>query len=385
MFGPRGIGMRTVVVYTGGEIDLPLQGERIVTAWDGPSGLDSATLAAELSSALSSPLDFPSLSLAIVPGDRVLLAVDPRLPEPESILGSVTDVLLAAGVDREAITVAVATGPNPAKILDAIASLGLKHSSGEFAYLATTNEGRRIYLNKDAADADLVLPIGVIAQSAGARWSGPWSTLDPGLTNDSMAIHSEDPQEISWLLGNQFQIGVVPGVSGVAAVIAGSSSSVLAKGIARAERVWTLRVDRRSELAILGLGEGAGLDSTWAAFATGASLVRRGGKVVVLSDASGSIGGATLRLSGADRFDSADTLLAGTEAEPDHASARLLCSAMAWADLYLWSRLDADTVEDLGITPLGNPREARRLAEAAVDVTLVNHAQWTRAAEVNDR
>ncbi len=351
-----------------------------MAAWNGPTGLDSATLAAELSAALRSPLDFPSLSLAVVPGDRVVLAVDPRLPEPELILGTVTDNLLAAGVEREAITIAVATGLEPAKLLDAVASLGLKLASGEFAYLATTENGRRVYLNKDAADAEFVLPIGVIAQTAGARWTGPWSTLDPGLTNDSVTIHSEDPQEVSWLLGNQFQIGVVPGVSGVAAVIAGSSASVLAKGIARAEQVWTLRVDRRAELAILGLGEAAGLDSTWSAFATGASLVRRGGTVVVLSDASGSIGGATLRLSGADRFDSADTLLAGTEAEPDHASARSLCGAMAWADLYLWSKLDADTVEDLGLTPLGNPREARRLAEAAVDVTLVNHAQWTRAA-----
>ena len=105
---------------------------------------------------------------------------------------------------------------------------------------------------------------------------------------------------------------------------------------------------------------------------------------MVLSDASGPIGGAALRLAGADRFDSADTLLAGTEAEPDHASARALSGALAWADLYLSSKLDSDVVEDLGLTPLGSPREARRLAEVALDVTIVNHAQWTRADEEED-
>ena len=379
--------MRTVVAYPGGEVDLPLEADRVVATWDGPRALDSDSLAQEIATALEFPLDFPSLQRALVPGDRVLLAVDSRLPDPRAILGPVVDAMLGAGVDREGIAISLAAGssPNPGELRSAVADLGLRSiDRREFAYLATTAEGRRVYLDREATDADFVLPIGVLAQTAGGGWSGPWTAIDPGLTSDTGAVASTDPLEVSRLLGNQFQIGVVPGIGGIAAVVAGFASSVLAKGIETAERAWTLRVDRRADLVVLGLGEGAGLDAALSAFATGAKLARRGGKIVVLSDASGPIGSATLKLSGADRFDSADVLLAGTEAEPDHASARALKEALDWADLYLWSGIDADEVEDLGLIPLGHPREARRLAESAIDAILVNHAEWTRALVSED-
>jgi len=190
--------------------------------------------------------------------------------------------------------------------------------------------------------------------------------------------------EVGWLLGNQFQVGVVPGASGVEAILAGASESVQKAGLKAYDDAWTFRADRRADLVVVGVSAGAGVEATWAAFATGAALVRRGGKVVALSDASGPIGAAASRLAGADETGAGVSALKGFEGEADYPSARQLAESLAWADLYLFSRLDPDLVESLGLVPLSKPEEARRLASASPQITLVSHADLTRGAIAED-
>jgi hypothetical protein len=107
-------------------------------------------------------------------------------------------------------------------------------------------------------------------------------------------------------------------------------------------------------------------------------LVRRGGKIIAVSDLSGDLGPAVSRLRGVDDPASRHEALQHAETDPDHASAVALCEAVDWADVYLLSGLDPADVEDLGILPLARPQEVARLAARLTDVIVINDADRTR-------
>ena len=388
--------MRKVLSYPGGTLEFPLADDRFVAIWSGPTSRDVPDLASTVRQALETPVDLPSLSTCVVPGDRVVIAADPGVPELATIVSVVANVLEAAGVERADTTLLLTevSGDAPAPILPAgiVVVFHQPDDPAELAYLAATEAGRRVHLSRLATDADFVMSIGTIARETSLGWSGPWSTLFPGLSDRetklvykagkraSAPLLLKESSEVGRLLGNQFQIGVVPGSDGIAAVIAGLGDSVRATALSAAANAWTLCVDRRADLVVVGTSPSAGLDATWAALATGAALARRGGKVVALSDAGGPIGPATqLLLDHEER--GAMASLRGAESESDYAAARNLAEALDWADLYLFSQLEDGEVEELGLIPLGKATEALRLAASASasEVTLVSHAEKTVA------
>ena len=112
------------------------------------------------------------------------------------------------------------------------------------AYLASTEAGRRVNLSRLATDADFVLAVGVIARDPSIGWSGPWwvdlprpvgsqkpgGATHPAWARGPMRLLGESA-EVGWLLGNQFQVGVVPGDDGAAQVFAGLGESVRAAAV----------------------------------------------------------------------------------------------------------------------------------------------------------
>lgn len=145
--------------------------------------------AAAARQAVESPLDHPPLSAAVVPGDRIVLAVEPGVPQAAAIVAGVIRALLAGGVDGLDITVvstggtevecgpsatdsnAPDTAPEPTSFLlgelppELRAGIAeIRHrpeDAGSLAYLAATDDADPIYLNRRLCDADLVVPIGV--------------------------------------------------------------------------------------------------------------------------------------------------------------------------------------------------------------------------------
>jgi hypothetical protein len=164
-------------------------------------------------------------------------------------------------------------------------------------------------------------------------------------------------------------------------------AAVRAEGIASVERNWMMRAPSRAELVVAGVGgpgQGASLEDLAAALETASGLVRRGGRVVVLSRASGPIGPALQRLSTVDDPGEALAALGGLEDAEDFAIARRIARAAAWADLFVASGLDPDVLEGLSIAPMERPEQARRLAANASSVTFVNRAELTRAVVLDE-
>lgn len=401
--------MRIEIAFQSEMAEFDVPEARLVAAWAGPPSLPDESIGPLTREALESPLGYPALRQAVVPGDRVVIPVDPATPGLAAILGSASEILTGVGVDRESIRLLL-TGPPPDDWPDRLpAGLGWSvhdpESPSDFAYLASTPQGRRVYLNRHVTDADFVLPIGQVGFDDALGMRGPWSVIFPGLSNAETRRafrvgggpargeaaggggRLEESAGVSWLLGSQLQVAVVPGASRVARVLAGAEADVQEEARKALEEAWTFRPERRAELVVVGIGRPdrpAGFDELAEGLATASGLVEPGGKIAVLSRVAGTPGAAVGRLLGIDDPRSRLAALKGREDEPDYAAARSLARSLARADIYLFSGLGEETVEDLGMVALGKPGEVRRLVAASGSSLFVSRAESTRAVVVEE-
>jgi len=395
--------MRVSVAFDNEQLELDVPEERVVAEWKGPAPLDEGGLAVRVQEALEQPLEYPPLRRAVVPGDHVVIAFDAETPSASALLSAIVDILKGAGVDPESITVLLTSEapPNLKREAPVGCSLVVHDPSdrAQLAYLASTSEGRRVYLNRLLTDADFVLPVGRLGYDPILGYRGPWSVLFPGLSDaESLkayrALASErrpdrdrprpaltESAEVSWLLGCQFQLGVVPGASGLGEVLAGLDAAVREQGMSAVDRAWSFEAESRAELVVVGVGEPgrrASLAELAQGLATATQFVQRGGKIVALSRAEGSLGPALRRLIEADDPRAGPAALRGHEADVDFNAARQVARAVAWADVYLLSGLPEQDVEDLAMIALDRPEEARRLVASTGSCMLVSRAELTR-------
>ncbi len=401
--------MKIAVQYGGKHLDLDLDSsdDRVVGIWSGPVETvaeDESDFATRFAEAIAAPRQFPPLAMAVVPGDRVAVAMDLRADAAEVAINELARVFAEAGVEDFTV---VSTSAAPDRLPAGVT--WERHDpddKSKIAYLATTRDGQRVYLNRAITDADLVIPIGTLGFDRATGYRGPWSAVYPTLsdhetqtryrsmaaitasTTDEPPAGFAESSEVGWLIGCQLQVGVLPTGSGSSGeVIAGLESLVREQGVAAVDKVWTFEVPERADLVIAGVGSSvrfASIDDLGEALASAANLVRRGGKIVALARVDGPIGKAVRRLAGVENPKAALNRLRGQEGEADYVAARQIATTIAWADVYLYSDLDADAVEDLAIIPLGRPEEARKLAKSAASLIVVNQAERTRCAALDD-
>jgi nickel-dependent lactate racemase len=403
--------MHISVNYQDVRLEFEVPDERVVAVWNAPEGLEGPHELAAIRDALDRPWEFPPLRQMLVPGDRVTIALDSTISRPRPILEVLGQTLRGSGIESEDLTVLspLARGARLEEALPAGATL-VVHDPGErsqLAYLAATKEGRRIYLNRVLSDADVVIPVGRLGYDPIMGYRGPWSVIFPELS-ERAAIDAHRGQfrdlafelevararasldesfEVSWLLGCQFHVGVVPGSSGLVSVVAGKENAVREQGIASVDSSWTLDAASRAELVVVGIGaEGvaATIDDLAEGLATACRLAQHGGKIVVLSRVQGAAGPALRSLIDADDPKKRAAALRGHEADDDYLAARRVAQALAWADVFVLSGLAPELVEELSFIVLENPEQARRLVAKSGSCSFVSQAQFTRASVRDD-
>ena len=359
-----------------GTLEFEGDGDRLVSAWNGPPDSPPGELRDRVRLAFDTPIEFPPLRHVVVPGDRVVVPFDRTLPDADVILGVMVEVLGEIGV--ESITAIVdgrTIGPSLAGVEGVTVVVHDPTDRESLAYLANTEAGRRIYLNRLIADADCVIPIGRLGYGAGDRYLGPWSVIEPGLADTAAKGESlvtpgrstdlalAESSEVSWLLGSHFQVAGLPGRTGLLRIIAGEAKAVQATGRPLLDDAWRFQVEDRADLVIAGVG-GPGRSVIASGFAdalrTGLRLVRRGGKLVLLSKLDLGTIREAIRVPGQPRDD--------------------WDKALAWADIYLASEANADSVDDLGIIPIDRPEQAVKLARASASYITVGQVDRTLAS-----
>ncbi len=401
--------MRVDVGFADERIDFEVAEDRLLGAWRGPAGVPTAEVEGRVLEALEHPIEFPPLRQAVVPGDRVVIPFDPEVPEDEHVLAAVCETLRGSGVEVGSILV-LATGPGrsgwqealPAGVASAVHD---PDDRGRLAYLASTAQGRRVYLNRHLTDADFVLPVGRLGDDAVLGSRGPWGAIFPGLSDaetlrEFRARASDPPrgpdrvrpalaesEDVSWLLGSQFQVGIVAGATGMSRAVAGLAKAVREAGGRAVDEAWTYQAPerrrrgrrrgrpgrppvgrRRAGAGALGRGEGGppggegrrAVEGRRADRAGPAPTGRRGRPARRARRAAGPGGRGGLPAPHASS--------PGPSTGPTST-----CSA----------RLGEEDVEALSMIALGRPEEARKLVASAASCLFLGHADQTRV-EVAD-
>lgn len=386
------------------EHDLPA--ERLLFVHHGPEALAEPNAA--INERIRQPLDFPSLELALVPDDRVVIVLDRAVPSAAEIIGGAWSAMASAGVAPENVvilqpastTIGRPTDPRhrlSENVRDRIA-WKIHDPTGENAtgYLASSAAGERLYLSREVLDADFVLPIGRFGYDAMLGRRELTSAFYPGLStpdaftkslgqgHSELGPDDERPlrqlvHEVAWLLGIQFAIQVLPsrGHGGMADVLVGNPDRVAERGKTLLDRHWRVTLDQRGETAVVAIPR-SGDETSWsdlgAALQAAQKLIVQGGKIIVLSDLAAPPGPG-IELIRSSRSAKAALQPLRKAAPPDVLAASQIAAAAEWASIYLLSKLDSQLVEEAFMTPLEHDREAARLLQTCDGCVVLAGAQ----------
>jgi nickel-dependent lactate racemase len=364
-----------------------------------PAG-SAAELARE---SLEHPFGFEAMRRALTPEDHVTIVLASAIPEVAAILGEVLAHLQSGGVRPEDVTVLTLTGTDqrwvddlPDEFADVRTEIHDPADRTKLAYLATTKAGRRLYLNRTLLEADFVVVVSGREYDPLMGYAGGESAIFPALsdeeTRDSLGgeFTSTAPGEEPWpareealevmrLLGMPFLVQVIAGVGGtVQEVVAGLPNSS-AEGVRRQDAHWHATATEEPDTVIAAIGGDQErltfLDIAKAA-ACAARVVKKGGRIAVLTTAAPDLGEGMQLLRSMDGPTGARKLLAKSR-PADWAAAWLWAFAAKRHSIFLASGYPDDVAEELFATPIRTASEVQRLIDSGTKVLLIPDAHKT--------
>lgn len=346
--------------------------------------------------AIEKPIDFLPLSQCLTPDDRIAIVIDPTLPQLGELLAGVLDVLTASGISTPNVTLITPPAPPGEWWLDLPDDLDdvqtEEHNPDKperLSYLAMTEAGRRIYLNRTLTDADYCVIISgaefdpAIGPIGGAELLFP--TLSDSDTRDELirdlvpgdprggSTREAELQEVVAMLGLPMFVRVIRGEANhIDQIIAGTVRSAEEVHRRWQER-WQTSISHPARTVVASMA-GTEFTAVARALACASRAVAPGGRIILLGEAS------------IDELPPAGQVLRGSPT-PSAALERLLAekpsgwlAGFAWAGaarsvrLFLHSRLSDECAESLFATALKDVHEVNQLLEADGDVIVLPEA-----------
>jgi len=361
---------------------------------------------------LATPLDMPPLTAALVPGDRVVLAVERNVPLLDHVIAAVWSQLSEAGIQPADLVILQPADPSLTERFDPRSQLPEAIRSEvswkihdptdetHVGYLAASASGDRIYLARELLDADIVLPIGVAGFDPMLGFKSACGVFYPGMSNveafqksrgeghQELGPDDERPlrqlvEEIGWLLGVQYVIQVAPsGRRGQAAeILAGGIDTVSRRARKLLDRDWRVRLPERVGTVIVAIPsdqQAVSWNLLGAAIDVAKQLVERGGRLIVLTDLKQDPGPG-IQLIREQRSAKLALQPLRSLAPQDLLAATQLATAADWAKVYLRSGLNPQLVEELFCTPISDDEELLRLLSTLQDCVILEAAQFMHA------
>ncbi len=373
-------------------LEVEVAADRLVANCTVPHASPLDDPAAAVAMALADPLGYPPLAQALVPGDRVALVVEESLPTPSAIVAGAVSALIAAKVAPENIVV-VHQGRLPGDLLaelpDDLAATVEQQvhdptDRDQLALLGYSRDSRPVYISRAIADADLVLPLVTLRAGGQQTELGMFDGLYPAFSNSETIVRLADSDhqraeadELGWLLGVRLMLGVVPGAGGQALqVLAGDMDQLGPHGAKAFQAAWEYDIPQRADLVVVTL-EGSSGEQTWGnvarALTAAERVVAEDGSVAICSGLAVEPGPAVQALSDP----AVDRAAWGSELA-DGPIAERLAMALERGSVFLLSQLDEESVEDIGLAPVGSPQEMARLVERSGRCILLSNAQYAR-------
>ena len=382
--------MRIEMDYGQARLELEVPGERRATHCRAPKPLPDP--AAAVRAALQDPYQYPALRRALTEDDHVTVVVDERLPEVARLLTPVLEDLSAAGVNAAHITLlcesSAAAQPWLLDLPEAFEEVRLEihdpRDRKKLSYLATTRQGRRLYLNRTAVDAEQLIVLAGCRYDPQVGRGGVVGALFPALSDEATRAElngrlnrdgPDAPEEIAaqaeatetaWLMGAPFFIQVIEAAGdGVAHIVAGTAAAAV-EGRRLLDASWRWVVPALADVVVASVS-GDPARQTFAdlaaAAACAAQAVQPDGRIILLSQVRSDPAALPEALLQADDASSAFDRLRRRPTLEQIAALRW-AGAASRARISLLSGMEDQTVEDLFATPLRDGSQVQRLLDA---------------------
>jgi nickel-dependent lactate racemase len=362
--------------------------------------------------ALERPLGYPALRQALTPDDHVAIVVDEPMPPVPGLLAPVLEHIASARVAPKSVTLVCPPGASPQQWIEGLPA-GIHDVSIEvhdptdrrhLSYLATTRQGRRVYLNRTAVDADQLVVVSRRRFDPLLGYAGAEGALYPALsdqqTRQELSGHlspappgkkpwpaRREAEEITWLLGAPFMIQLIEGTGQSLSHVVAGLADTGEEAIRLLNARWRISVDHLADTVIAGV-DGPGEKHAFAALAealfSAARVVRPEGRIILLSQASPELGPGAALIRDAEGPEQALKALRRHPA-PDMVASFQWASAAQRARIYLQSALPADTAEELFTVPLINPGQVQRLLNNGDRCLVLEEAHKTLAVVMEAR
>ena len=388
-----------------GSLTIEIPTEAILVDFSTPRGTPLDDPSAAVAAAVSTPLEFPRLQDATIPGDRIVLAVDRGVPQMPAVVAGVIHTLIDGGVQPRNLEIVLAasvdeSSDDPLSDLSDLIRPEIQVSRHDaydresLAYLAASKDAHPIYFNRKLADADVVLPISTLRLDQALGYSGVHSGLYPTFADDATqkryrapsssdwSAHRrrrcEEAEEAAWALGVQFTIQVAPGPgNSLLHVLAGDSQAVAKRGQELCVAAWFHEPPRRADLVIAAI-EGGPDQQTWENFGralfAATQAVTENGSIALCTSLRSRPGAALQRLAGMRDYESLLHELR-RERSIDAIPAALLAESLERYQVFLLSDLDEESVEDLGVAHVGSGEQLERLSRQFNSCIVLGNAQ----------
>lgn len=358
-------------------LDAQLAAAKSIASWDDLAGDVLNDIFQAITESLANPVGFPSLDTAIIPDDKVCLAMESDLPQKTAVMEAIVEYLLAHGTLARNISILVAGhagSPDNSCTQFAVDSTILQQveilthdpsARQQLAYLAANTAGDPIYINRALIDADVVIPICVAKGDAG-DWRSQVEFIFPAFSDEetinrfqkTSVDHSkaDDPllkeaeDAIRWL-GVYLSVQIEPGPNRtVLGITTGERNAAIKQGHQHAHRSWHRTLNSRCQLIVASLSD-RGRPYTWSELLSiivrFSKVLKKGGSLVIRARLGGKTSSGKLKhppkLSRQEKASFEDLL------NKFH--------------IYLLSDLHRDKVESLGFAYIESNQEINHLAQ----------------------
>ncbi len=360
---------------------------------------------AAVQAALQSPLEFPSLDQAVVPGDRLVFAVDPALPGLVRVVSSTVEWFAQRGTPISSMQIVLARDATAviSELSDALrAKLGQDiaielhdfDDPEKVAYVAANESSDPIYLSRKLVDADVVIPITCARPGAGLDYFGCFG-LFPLLTNratraafynlpaleatESNAQLTAWATQAAWWVGIVVSIQVVPaGRDRVAAVFAGLLEPVESASQNAIRSLW--RGPAVESELVLATVAGDANQQSWLGVARTLHLAMQctapNGSIVIATQTQEPIGTGLNRLRNQHLSPETIAKKLASDGSDDAIAAAALLNAIASHHVYFISGHRSEAVESLGLGAIKDHEQLMRLIHQHDACTLIEAAEY---------
>ena len=380
-----------------------------------------ADLSAEVTRALSSPIESPRLaqlasdrkSAAIV-ADDVTRAVPTR-----EILPLVLGELEAGGLQARDVTVIVATGlhrPLAKHELDAIRGdlpvQMINHNArdqDQLVPIGCTYLGQEVLINRRFMEADLKLLTGDVEYHQFCGYGGGAKSVYPGLADAASISHNHSMMEMDGtgpgqIEGNPIrdeieQVGRMAGIDFILNVVMNSRKEVVRafaghpfgafrEGARLVDQMYRVKADRTADLVIASAGgfpKDVDLYQAQKAVSAARRLVVEGGDILVLAECRYGHGSELFDrwMTEAEHLEEIFRRIQTKFVMGGH-KAYQLAREIRWARVHLLSSLPAQKVKSYFIQPLASVQDIQTLVRAASSIAAMPQAPLTLVEMTGD-